>query len=212
MNAFALPRAIQNASPAMRQHFIDTAIRTVTHLTASEGVNAFISPRREAAAHEAGHCIIFAADGVDVLFTRVWPATPSPRVRRVFKRKRGLFWVGWTETAGLPKIADQHSAVADDLRYVRTLLAGQCGEALDRGGARSGSSLDEIILAQMICQTVASKTGGDAEAIYVRQRQIVVDTLAVFRAEHRQITKALMRQQRLDGGELKQLIRSVAWV
>jgi hypothetical protein len=132
----------------------------VKRIVAEEGMEAFAMPKRTAAVHEAGHCIVFAAQGERVRSCRI-------KSRRYAGK---LYWGGLT-FGGDHWSCGPNSDVESDLKRMRVILAGVCAELLfDRENYKSGSSLDEVVMAQGIAAIAAAKMKGvSAKDLYFAQ-------------------------------------------
>jgi hypothetical protein len=135
----------------LAQDILRTIEEKVRELLGTEGMDAFAMPRSAALAHEVGHCIVGAAQGMKIDSVAV------------FARKGpfGLAWggitnepQGWQFSPAMPT-----SAV---IKRARFILGGLCGElVLDPEGCRSGSSLDELVLSQVCVAGVVQDRPGD---------------------------------------------------
>jgi hypothetical protein len=126
--------------PEIRTDVIEDIAREARRLLATEGLRSFEMPRSAAIAHEAGHAIVGRHQGLTIV-----------RVE-VFKRSgpQGEVWGGATNE-NAPWRIDTTTPTAGVLARVRYMVAGIAGEPiLDPDGYRRGSSLDEIVLSQMI--------------------------------------------------------------
>ncbi len=130
--------------PEIAAGVIDDIGREAKRLLAEEGARAFEMPRSAAIAHEAGHAIVGAHEGLIIVNVEVF-------------RRDGIWgpiWCGRTDEPG-PWGFEATTPIATMLARVRYMLAGLAAEYLfEPDGARSGSSLDEIVLTQMICDGV----------------------------------------------------------
>ena len=110
-------------------------------LLASEGMRAFEMPRSAALAHETGHAIVGAHEGLTVVEIKV------------FERNAGV-WCGVVNESSSWHV-DAETPTAAALARARYLIGGIAGEAvLDPDNRRSGSSLDEIVLVQMLLEGI----------------------------------------------------------
>ena len=106
-------------------------------LLAAEGMQAFDMSRSAALAHETGHAIVGTHEGLTILEVKV------------FERFADTWCGVVNESSSWQVDADTPTAAA--LARARYLIGGIAGEAvLDPDNMRSGSSLDEIVLAQML--------------------------------------------------------------
>jgi hypothetical protein len=101
-------------------------------------------PRSSAIAHEAGHCIIGTAEGLTITSVRI------------FRRDIGYgpVWCGQTDEAA-PWNFTPNTPTATMLARARYIIAGIVAEKIfDPDGVRAGSSIDEVVLSQLICDGV----------------------------------------------------------
>jgi hypothetical protein len=119
------------------------------------GLNAFDCPKPSAAVHEAGHCVIYACEGLMPTRAAIWP----------IKRLGRTQWVG--KTYGTPPWqVDDKTTVEADLRHARCLMAGVISESLFDPDYRLGSSLDELAVTSEIIRTAAVKTGRSPQHLW----------------------------------------------
>jgi hypothetical protein len=140
-----------NLPPEIRTDVIEDIAREARRLLASEGLRAFEMPRSAAIAHEAGHAIVGRHEGLTIVQVEL------------FKRSgpQGEVWGGATNE-NAPWRIDATTPTARALARVRYMVAGKAGEAiLDPNGCRSASSLDEIVLPQLICARVLQERSSE---------------------------------------------------
>jgi hypothetical protein len=119
----------------------ETIGKQINKLLAEQGPVAFETPRSSAIAHEVGHCIQAAHDGICVERVRVFTQQAFGQVA----------WVGWTDSSDPRCLIGPDTAPELILKRACSLIAGVVAEAvLDRGGYRDGSSLDEVVVAQLL--------------------------------------------------------------
>jgi hypothetical protein len=95
-------------------------------------------PRSAALAHEVSHAIVGTHEGLIIVEVKVF--------------ERDGAWCGVTNESSNWHIDPDNTPTETALARCRYLLAGIAGEAvLDPEHRRSGSSIDEIILVQMLC-------------------------------------------------------------
>ena len=188
-----------------QQIALGTANAIVRRILPRHGIKAFGSSRKEPAAHEAGHAIIYAAEGIPVLSASLSEIDVPA----------GLFGIvpfcsGWTECPSRQSLTPS-SPISDDERYLRQTLAGWVGEvfALSKHKVRLGSSLDERIAAGMLAGRIYRRTGNQIESVLAEQYAIIYATLRNNRKVHNAVTKALARQLSLQAPELNQLLADV---
>jgi hypothetical protein len=109
-------------------------------LLESQGMRAFEMPRTAAIGHETGHAIVATVEGHQVTSVKI-----SRQI--VFGM---TVWTGVTNDSHGPWSITPETPTAEVLSRVRCLIAGVVGEAIYAAADyRAGSSLDEIVLAQM---------------------------------------------------------------
>jgi hypothetical protein len=117
-------------------------------LLAEQGPRALEMPRSAAIGHEAGHVVTAAHDGIKVdrvcVFAKDFAGQPV--------------WGGWTYSRYPKMVFDENTPTADVLRRISCLIAGVVGEGiLDPTGYRDGSSLDEVIVAQLLVDQLSQR-------------------------------------------------------
>jgi len=161
-----------------------------------QGFDAFKSTRAEAAIHEAGHAVNFAATG-----QRVTECTIS---LEHLGAHRG--WAGLT-TGGDAWRIDQMTPVTEMLSIARNQLAGVTAERFALGRkARHGSSLDEVVFAQIIISRAATRLKTDGEALYHKQSEILVRVFEENRLVLDELAATLKTQKRLSGRRLDAIL------
>jgi hypothetical protein len=207
MNAIAFSNgsALSELAEIDQQFASDVTNAIVQRILPRHGIKAFGSSRKETAAHEAGHAIIYAAEGLPVASISLSdidvPVGPFDVIP---------FCSGWTECPNRHSLTPL-SPISDDKRYLRQTLSGWVGEvfALTGKKVRSGSSLDERILACMLAGRIYQRTGQQIESVLVEQYAIIYATLRNNSHIHKNITKALTQQSVLQTEELNRLLSQV---
>ena len=116
-----------------------------------QGPAAFDCPKTTACVHEAGHCIVYAIQGIV-------PERVSIKCRR---RQGREYWGGVTMGPPDPPI-DKHSDVRGDYEIASLKCAGFIAEMIFGDEEfRMASSLDEMLLVKLIATTIAGKNGDD---------------------------------------------------
>jgi hypothetical protein len=137
--------------PEVDTDVIEDIEREVRRLLASEGLRAFEMLRSAAIAHEAGHAIVGRHEGLAIVQVEVFKCSGP----------QGEVWGGATNE-NAPWRIDATTPTAGVLARVRYMVAGIAGEAiLDPEGYRRGSSLDEIVLSQLICVRVLQERSSE---------------------------------------------------
>src|SRR5262249_33502153 len=112
------------------------------------GAAAFEMSREAALAHEAGHTIVMAHEGVTVQSVRIFSRSIPIS---------GTVWGGWCAVdngEGWPVGPD--TSAEHDISVARITIGGLAGEAC-YGLDKPASSLDELAVSQMIGMMVAKK-------------------------------------------------------
>jgi hypothetical protein len=131
---------LQGASPETKEAIADVMSSEFARLMQREGVRAFESLRSSACAHESGHAIIETILGGHVKSVEIFPC---PEISAWGGLMRSHDNAPWRIDADTPAIEVRH-------RLYR-IVAGFVGEyVLDPGNVRSGSSLDERVVAQLL--------------------------------------------------------------
>jgi hypothetical protein len=138
--------------------YLDARIGALyAHAFDLDGPRAFECYKSCAAFHEAGHCILYALDGVIPLRATIWSIVVAGRPH----------WIGRTYSDVGYRINTETSPEADQ-KLARHQLAGVLAESLfDREHYRAGSSLDEIATAQLAIQNAAIKSGRKPKAMWL---------------------------------------------
>lgn len=207
MNAIAFSNgsAFDEFAEIDRQFALGVTNAIVQRILPRYGIKAFGSSRKETAAHEAGHAIIYAAEGLPVASISLSnidvPAGPFGVVP---------FCSGWTECPNRHSLTPL-SPISDDERYLRQTLSGWVGEVFALSGkkVRLGSSLDERIAAGMLAGRIYRRTGKQIESVLAEQYAIIYATLRNNKHIHARLTKALTQQSILQTEELKKLLSDV---
>jgi hypothetical protein len=195
--------------PAFNAALDEMTAKAIEH----SGVEAMLSPKRETALHEAGHAVFYAAMGVEVASVSIYRFSDPQHV--AMESTLGVAEGFWGGAIHAPRPWNWGSCAPpeEDLLSAQDLIAGWCGEwAHDlRGlrGARRGSSLDELLLAQMALAHAARKTGAAQEVLFIEQLKTVVGVLRANRAAHEALAARLMRKSTIGPNALKQFLKDV---
>jgi hypothetical protein len=114
------------------------------------GPAAFDLPREAAVAHEAGHAVVAAALGLPVEFVKVTPVADYAGA-----------WTGLCQVTTGAWLMTRDSPLPDILMHAKYLVAGLAGELVCKV-ALPGSSLDEVMQAQILAAMAADKLFPDA--------------------------------------------------
>ncbi|KAI93431.1 hypothetical protein T281_16745 [Rhodomicrobium udaipurense JA643] len=167
------------------------------HVHAMFGPEAFDCPKTSAAWHEAGHCILYVAEGFEVRSTSIFPIV----------HKGTQQWIGKTD-GGVPYTGPDTTA-QDDLRHARRIIAGFASEALfDRRNCKPGSSLNERILVTCIAHSAAAKLGVSFESI---ERDLKARVTSALERSHRarRIAMELIGNGSINARRLEKLLGGV---
>jgi|tagenome__1003787_1003787.scaffolds.fasta_scaffold20982690_4 hypothetical protein len=202
-HALALP---QGAPPELITAIEDAARNRLDHL----GLAAFAMPRRAAVAHEAGHAIVGAHEGIPV--------------RRVTVFSRSAFgvelWGGCCTEAGAGWTTGPDTTADDDLGRARFIIAGLAAEAITRTDTPA-SSIDELTLSQFVGLNAAVKLDDDpdrsdaAYAAYAEQlwhERVWGEAIAILDANREpflQLVKWLERKGSMQGARLRRVLGQV---
>jgi hypothetical protein len=195
----------QGTPPELITAIEDAARSALDH----HGLLAFMMTRDAALAHEAGHAVVAAHEGIII--------------RRVTIFSRSIAgvacWGGQCMDAGGTWTTGPDTSADDDLRRARMIIAGLAGEALT-GLDRAGSSLDELALSQLVGLNAAAKladpklTGAEYSA-YAKQlwhEQVWGVAVAIVRNNRdpfMQLVEHLHQHQKIKGGKLHAILANV---
>jgi hypothetical protein len=171
----------------------------VKEILAAEGASAFAMPADAAAAHEGGHAVVMRHEGLAVRRVEIFKAPITGPATSVF----GTAWAG--NTSGKKWAVDDTTNFADDLRRARVVIGGLAAEAV-WGVARSGSSLDEIITAQAIVVTAATKLGVGGEELWPKVWMQALEICHRNRSVIAAVAERLMHCGSVTGGALRDLL------
>jgi hypothetical protein len=184
---------------AVRERFVALA----AGLLKKHGPRAFEMPKRAAAIHEAGHAIVMAILGVRITNISI----------DHISRDGKLHWGGNTEAPDLAFVDTPTCPVRFDnlLDRSRIVYAGLAAELLFAGDdRREGSSLDEIIMSQILAERAASLVGASAPDLWRDQVAHWCNIQLIRnRKAHADIADALMSPGRLKGKVLRELCAKV---
>jgi hypothetical protein len=180
---------------------------------ARHGVSAFEMSREAAIAHEIGHTIVMAHEGLAVQSVRVFF-----RSMPIF----GNVWGGWcAEKDGKEWTSGPDTSAESDLSRARIVIGGLAGEVACRLD-KPGSSLDELVLSQWLGIYAASKLGNrmlsDTENInnaYAQQLwqervwRVALDILFGNREPFMRLVEHLQQHERIKGGKLRSVLAQV---
>jgi hypothetical protein len=157
---------IKLQSPGVGRDVRDAIGSRVRHALETEGPRAFETPRSAAAIHEAGHI--------------AWHLTQGRRIKRAWIEPTLTGWIGMTEIHGkgwnVTLETQTATAIADHLEVARHLLAGVTAERLFEKDFRAGSSIDEIVMSQLVGAHAATLEDQEAGPYWLQQVAAVVET------------------------------------
>jgi hypothetical protein len=191
------------AGPGLGKAVRERFATLVAGLMRKHGLRAFEMPKRAAVIHEAGHVVVMSILGV-----RVTSVTIDPRANG-----GKLFWGGNTEAPALAFADTPAAPIGFDtlLARSRIVYAGLAAELLFAGDDwREGSSLDEIVMSQLLAERAASLIGASAPVLW---RDDVANWCNVQLYRNRKanaaIAAALLKRGRLKGKALRELCAEV---
>lgn len=170
-------RGDRRAMEADARHLLSLAL-------SAQGPTALACPRRAAALHEAGHCVMYLAHG--------------RRVRSVKIFERDGFWLGMTRAPGRLHI-DEWTHPLADLTEAKITLAGPIAELFLSESPALGAGVDELALARAIVGQAAGKLDENPERLMTETLAEVLERLRDHRAAVEEITDRLERKRKLDG-------------
>ena len=139
--------------PGIGEQLRGVLAREYARILGLRGPAAFACTKHAAAIYEAGHAVLLAVDGLELAYAYIkqtdagWTGMSMP--------KNG----SWRITPDAPP--------AEFIRRSRHLLAGFAAEQLFDADFRAGSSLDEIIVSQLLVALAAD--GADGRELWVKQ-------------------------------------------
>ncbi len=208
-------------------NFYNHAVEYYTNTAlAEQGFRSLGSSRHDAAAHEAGHAVWYAANGITVTSIKVEPKPwPVPVPKELGKE----YWTGLTVT-NEPLIAFGLSSSVDELiQIAQSFIAGGAGELLLRGDKfRKGSAADERAMAQVLYAMVDAKRVAegsidfsmlDLNAVFecIGQAQMIAMS-GVFKVmvsnkpTLNRVSAALLRHDQIDRDLASELLKGVKQV
>jgi hypothetical protein len=130
--------------PGLFEDVTEVIAKEAHRLLGTEGINAFDMPRSAAVAHETGHAIVGTAVGLTIVNVEIFQRTTS----------FGKNWCGRNDEASSWSFGDA-TPTTTVLARAKYLVAGVAAEQIfDPENFRHGSSIDEIVICQAICDGV----------------------------------------------------------
>jgi hypothetical protein len=154
--------------------------------------------KTSAAFHEAGHCVVGALQRKHPSKASIWPIFELGRVQ----------WIG--RTYGLPKWrVDDRTLAEADLQHAQSELAGVVSEWLFDPDFRVASSIDELVRAQGIVLTEATKLRRHVQQLWLETFVSVETILRANERVVRDIAAELMTQGNVTKRGLAYFLRSI---
>jgi hypothetical protein len=166
---------------------------------AFQGDRAFDNPKAAAVAHETGHCIAYAHEGIRIKGVSVWQVATQGR--------KG--WIGNTESPAWKITPTTPSEGV--MQQAAFTLAGWVAEMfLAAEDFRCASSLDEVVLTQALIGAACARAGGgDPREEFLR----LIDRLVAIFDLNRSVAEGLMerlsRVGRIKGRVLQEILGKV---
>ena len=172
-----------------------------------QGPRALASTRRDAAAHEAGHAVVYASLGFPVLSIEISPKAWPVKVPEALGQE---FWTGLTVPKMELRLIGYQTPSPILLSYGCELIAGWIGELMLRDKKfRAGSSTDEIAFADYVFGILAEQLRlARAQVISIAQREVWSRLETNIGALHR-VETALLRHRNLDQEQAAKLLADV---
>jgi hypothetical protein len=159
----------------------------VREILADEGLQAFEMPKSAALAHEVGHCIVGAHEGLCIVEVKVF--------------ERDGAWCGITNESSNWHIDPDNTPTKTALGRARYLAAGLAGEAvLDPENLRRGSSLNELVLVQMLCAGIWQQRRAEFGGVHAPE--------VLWQSVWRQTCCIIKRNENVAHGMMRKLERS----
>jgi hypothetical protein len=194
---FTLPEG----SPPELIAVIENAVRDVFQ---RHGPGAFWAPREAAIVHEVGHTIVGTHEGLTIQSVRVFS-------------RPGNAWSGWCAEEEGQWMSNPGTSAENDLSRARVVIAGLAGEAIT-GLDRPGSSLDEVVVSQLLGHNAAAKLHDPtlsefhvyAERLWHEQVWgVAIAILRINREPFLQLAKHLQQTDKIKGGKLRSVLAQV---
>jgi hypothetical protein len=153
----AHPSALTCLAEPVRSIITKEFVEIVERVKKRDGISALDMPRTTAIVHEAGHVIVGVHEGLGVKYVRVGDLTRNGRI----------YWGGYVLYTSGRWHMSENTKPEDDLKHVRTMIAGVIAERLfDPKNYRELSGLDEILVAQTACMGIAPKLNTKQEDLW----------------------------------------------
>lgn len=172
-----------------------------------QGYKALASKRPDAAAHEAGHAVMFASFGIPVASVEIFP---EPWPWQMPEGAGREYWCGLTNPDMKAYEADDQTPPHRLFEQSLSLLAGWTAEQMLRGAKfRQASSANEVIYADDVLERLAAHLklpSLHVRDIARREAKIRLETNigALIRVE-----AALLRHRKIDREQAQKLLADV---
>jgi hypothetical protein len=201
-----MPRWLHTVDPVARGAISRRIAEEFTLLMQREGVRAFEMPRSAACAHESGHAIVETVLGARVKSVQIHTCL----------QLRGLgseAWGGVTLCHGDTGWGITEHTPTQEVRHrIYRMIAGIAGEiVLDSDNVRSGSSLDERVVARLITLNLHAREGrgGHPSETWRECWYWALTTIKRNEEVGRQLMVKLDAAKRLKGKPLEAILRRV---
>jgi hypothetical protein len=182
-----------------REQALEMLLAATNHAREQQGAQAFKHPKRDAAIHEAGHCVVSAYMGWQIRYVELRSGPQGS-------------WCGWTEGVGIDYALSTHSPLEEDLPYLLNIMAGFVAEELFLPDPRMGSSLDEKIGATFYSEIIAPKLGLPPLEMWAQAKAQVADILDEHRATVLTIANRLEHRHKIQSKKLTQILQSATTI
>ncbi len=172
-----------------------------------QGLEALASERHDAAAHEAGHAVLYASLGIPVVSIEISPKQWPTKVPEALGRE---YWGGLTMPEMEPREIGYQTPPHLLFEEGLTLIAGWTGEKLLRGAKfRAGSSADEFVLADFVLSILAELRGMSSFKVIEIAKREAKSRLNTNMGALNRVEAALLRHRCLDREQVAHLLEDV---
>jgi hypothetical protein len=197
-----VPPLVFTGHDQAQQNYLDALAAQAQIGLQLDGEKALLSSKREAARHEAGHAVVDAALGDDVVQISIF------RVGGVGESQD--CWCGRIRGSKRWRCGPE-TPPENDLRWAQHLISGWVGEWYDAPElARASSSVDEVVSARMISATAAQKLGEDPDLMFFEQLAATQRILQENQAAHHALVQRLIRKHTLGCDAAKRFLKAIA--
>lgn len=185
-----------NGLKVMRRH----GRELLSNAVAVQGPRALENPLSAAKVHEAGHAVVHAHFGEEVLGCKIWQIKDGPEQGN---------WGGLTST-GRPWKSDTTTSPQADFQQACCFYAGLLAEHLfDGHNFRLGSSIDEVLLARALAHNIALKTRRQPDEVLAEVIRVTSEILISNDDVVRKLAADLERHGAVPKLRLKKLLDRV---